>query len=157
MSMYVRLASPPAHGSRRERNISVLGGVGPNTAIEGRLLLLCSISLRRVASLKESVEFFLRIEYHDDEGRARHVFSAPSNFYAVIAGFCGFVLAKDGPVFLGFPLHLHTESTFRSPNPYSELSCSGSPGVANEARLIPCQDTMLNSRPVNANFPRIWG
>lgn len=82
--------------------------------------------------------------------------SAPPDLYAVVAWFGGFILTQDRAILLGLSLHLHSEGAFRSSDSNGELSSARTPGIADEARLVPGQDTMFDSRSVNTNLARIW-
>ena len=59
--------------------------------------------------LHEAGELLLRVEDHDDEGRAGDVLAAPLDLDAVVPGLGRLVLAEDRAVLLRLALHLHSE------------------------------------------------
>ena len=97
----------------------------------------------------------------------------PAHLYPVVTRFSRFILAEDGTVLLALPLHLHPERPLRPPDPHCQLARTRTSRVADEPTLVPgeskcydydcstgksvpSQDTMLDTRPVDANLSRVW-
>ena len=56
--------------------------------------------------LHKARELLLRIEDHDDEGRAGHVLAGPLDLDAVVARLRRLILAQNRAILLRFSLHL---------------------------------------------------
>ena len=105
--------------------------------------------------LHMATEFFLSVENHDQEWTSRHVISRPSNLDSIIPWLCRIVLAQYGSIFVVFPLHLHSEGSFRASDADCQLTGTSAFSVADETTLIESQDTGFDSRTVNSNLRRV--
>jgi len=151
----VWLAAPPAEGAGREAHVSVGRVVVPDAPVEVRLGNLRPS--RGIAALEKSVEFLLCVEDHDHERRPRYVLAAPTDLYSVVSWLRGFVFTQNCAILLGFTLHFNSKCSFRSSDSDSELTRACASCVTDKSRLIPCQDTMFDSRAVDANLARVGG